>query len=171
MKKFMSMVLSAALTLSLATPAAAAAEVDAPAPAESSAPEKGSTDRRLAQVTEKVKATLGIGDQYEEFYGELMENELGTAWNLNWSGNGEKISVEAAESGKILRYHVFSEEAGSSPSANGGGVVPTFPAVSREQAQKSAEAFLKKVLDSQENAQFSDQDSSRLSMSSHRFTG
>ena len=50
--------------------------MDAPAPAESSAPEKGSTDRRLAQVTEKVKATLGIGDQYEEFYGELMENEL-----------------------------------------------------------------------------------------------
>lgn len=176
MKRILSMALSAALMLTLAAPAAAetAAEAESPAvPSESAAPDKSNTDQRLAQVTAKVKATLSIGDEYEEFYGELRENELAPVWDLNWSGNGVSLTVEATETGKILNYYL-SDESNSyeTPSYGSGNYVPAFPAVSREQAQKSAEAFLKKVLDpSMETARFSDRNTGRLSMSSHRFGG
>ena len=177
MRRIMSIVLSTAMTLSLAAPAAALTEVEkeppAPPPLEVAAPETSSADQRLTQVTAKVKETLSIGDEYEEFYGELMENELAPVWDLNWSGNGTTLSVEATESGKVLRYYLFDEEDASSPSTPlDGNYVPAFPAVSREQAQKSAEAFLKKVLDaSVESARFSDRVIGRLSTSSHRFSG
>lgn len=176
MKRILSMALSAALMLTLAAPAAAetAAEAESPAvPSESAAPDKSNTDQRLAQVTAKVKATLSIGDEYEEFYGELRENELAPVWDLNWSGDGVSLTVEATETGKILNYYL-SDESNSyeTPSYGSGNYVPAFPAVSREQAQKSAEAFLKKVLDpSMETARFSDRNTGRLSMSSHRFGG
>ena len=176
MKRILSMALSAALTLSLAAPAAAktAAEPEAPAPSESAAPGKSNTDQRLAQVTAKVKETLSIGDEYEEFYGELRENELAPVWDLNWSGSGVSLAVEATESGKILSYYLSEESSGyDTPAVYGGGsYIPAFPAVSREQAQKPAEAFLKKVLDGPvESARFSDRDIGRLSTSSHRFSG
>lgn len=177
MKRILSMVLSAALMLSLGAPAAAkaAAEAESPAvPSESAAPDKSNTDQRLAQVTAKVKATLSIGDEYEKFYGELRENELAPVWDLNWSGNGVSLTVEATEKGKILNYYLSDESGGyETPAYSGGGnYVPAFPAVSREEAQKSAEAFLKKVLDSSmETVRFSDRDTGRLSTSSHRFGG
>lgn len=176
MKRILSMALSAALTLALATPAAAktAVAAESPAPSESAASSKANADQRLAQVTAKVKAALSIGDEYEEFYGELRENELAPVWDLNWSGNGVSLTVEATEKGNILSYYL-SEESGSHdmPSSYGSGnYVPAFPAVSKEQARKSAEAFLKKVLDpSLETARFSDRNTGRLSTSSHRFGG
>lgn len=161
MKRIASMILSAALMLTLAVPAAAAAE----------APAASSTDQRLAQVTAKVKKTLGIGDEYEEFYGELSENEISPVWDLNWSREGERLSVTASESGKVLSYYLSEDGEYSTPSS-GGGFAPAFPVVSREQAQQSAEAFLKKVLDSSlETAVFSDRNTGRLDTSSHRFNG
>ncbi len=178
MKRILSMALSAALMLTLTAPAAATAaaepEAPAPSPGESAALGSSNTDQRLAQVTVKVKETLSIGDEYEEFYGELRENELAPVWDLNWSGNGVSLTVSATEAGKILSCYFSDESSGyDTPSVYGGGnYIPAFPAVSREQAQKSAEAFLKKVLDgSVESARFSDRDTGRLSTSSHRFSG
>ena len=86
MKRILSMALSAALMLTLTAPAAATAaaepEAPAPSPGESAALGSSNTDQRLAQVTVKVKETLSIGDEYEEFYGELRENELAPVWDL-----------------------------------------------------------------------------------------
>ena len=42
-------------------------------------------DQRLAEVASKVKAALDIGDEYKEFTGNLMENELVPQWSLEWS--------------------------------------------------------------------------------------
>ena len=138
MKRILSMALSAALMLTLTAPAAATAaaepEAPAPSPGESAALGSSNTDQRLAQVTVKVKETLSIGDEYEEFYGELRENELAPVWDLNWSGNGVSLTVSATEAGKILSCYFSDESSGyDTPSVYGGGnYIPAFPAVSRE---------------------------------------
>lgn len=120
MKKFFSFVLSAALLLTLAVPAAAAEET---------------ADQRLAGVTAKVKAVLGIGDEYEEFYGELQEQELTPVWSLSWSREEDRIEVLATEEGKVLSYYLYENGSTAVPSVEGGGVLPVFPALSQEEAQ------------------------------------
>ena len=55
--KFAAALTGAALSLSLVAPALAAE----------------AADQRLARVTLEVKGTLGIGDEYTEFYGEPDE--------------------------------------------------------------------------------------------------
>lgn len=157
MKKFFSFVLSAALLLTLAVPAAAAEET---------------ADQRLAGVTAKVKAVLGIGDEYEEFYGELQEQELTPVWSLSWSREEDRIEVLATEEGKVLSYYLYENGSTAVPSVEGGGVLPVFPALSQEEAQARGEAFLKKVLDAPlETASFAERSAGRLNMSSYRFSG
>ncbi|MDE7244569.1 MAG: hypothetical protein K2O18_11450 [Oscillospiraceae bacterium] len=167
MKKLASLILSAALTLALTAPAAAAAVPSSPTvPATSSAP---TSDQRLASVTAKVKATLGIGDEYTEFYGDLSETEISPFWDLNWSADGIHLNVEATETGKILSYYL--SETDNDPYAGIGNFPPTFPAVSRTQARQSAEAFLKKVLQSPESYRLSEQNTGMLDTATHRFSG
>lgn len=151
MKKWLSFVLALALLCGLAAPAGAQGE---------------STDARLAQVTVKVKETLGIGDEYESFYGELWENELAPTWSLNWEGDGVRLSVEATEEGKVLRYDLYREDASS------GEAAPAFPAVSRAKAREKAEAFLNAVLEKPlESASFDEGNTGSLDTTSHRFSG
>lgn len=155
MKRLPSLFLSVLLLAALGIPASAAGS---------------STDQRLAQVTAKVKKTLEIGDEYTEFYGELRENELAPVWSLNWSRQEDSISVTATESGVVLSYN-FSVEDGTQI-YRGQEFPPTFPAMSRDQAQRSAEAFLDKVLDSPlETAIFNQQSSSSMNTETYRFSG
>lgn len=157
MKRFLSALLSALLLVTLCVPAAAAAEETA--------------DQRLAKVTAKVKATLGIGDEYTTFSGELWENELTPTWSLNWSREEDRISVTATEDGKVLSYNLYLEEDAASP-ASDSQFPPVFPAVGTEEAQKAAEGFLKRVLDpSLETASFHEGGSTRLSGGVYRLGG
>ena len=157
MKRFFSFLLSAALVLALAAPAGAAEET---------------ADQRLAQVTAKVKTVLGIGDEYEEFYGELWEQELTPIWNLSWSREEDSIEVTATEEGKVLSYCLYESGSAAVPGVEGGGILPTFPALSREQAQARGEAFLKRVLAGpMETAVFAERTDNQLNMSSYRFGG
>lgn len=154
MKRFFSLVLSAVLLATLGVPARAA--------------EENSADQRLAQVTAKVKKVLDIGDEYTSFHGELRENELAPVWDLEWSRETDRISVTAAEDGKVLRYYFFEENTPASSQS----VSLAFPAVSREEAQRTAEAFLGRVLDpALESAAFEGNDAARLNSGVYRFSG
>lgn len=152
MKRYFSLFLSALLLLTLGTPALA---------------EEEKTDQRLAQVAAQAKKSLGIGDGYEEFYGELWENELAPVWSLTWEREEDSLHVTAAGSGKVLSYSL-SENTDTSART----FPPSFPALTTEQARARAEAFLKQVLDSPlESAVFSENSYSRLESGTCRFSG
>lgn len=128
MKKALSLFLTAALLGTLCLPAAAAEAADA----------------RLTAVTQTVKTTLGIDTgRYTDFYGDLSENELAPTWDLTWSGEDGSLNVTAGENGKVLRYY-RSDYGTESPD---GAFGPTLPKLTREEAQKTAQAFLDRVLE------------------------
>lgn len=128
MKKLVSLVLIVCLAATLVLPAAAA---------------DAALDSRLAKVTLSVKQTLGIGDEYPEFSGNLTEGEPLALWNLNWNSDHSNIQVSATESGKIVSYYVYDDaRTYVSPT----GELRKFPKLSRSQAEKVAQAFLTRVL-------------------------
>ena len=60
------------------------------------------SDARLIRVTQAVKSTLSIPDDYAQFSGEPTETPLGTRWELSWSGEDKNLSVTATEAGLSL---------------------------------------------------------------------
>ncbi|BDF66078.1 hypothetical protein CE91St43_00500 [Oscillospiraceae bacterium] len=150
-RRIVTAALALALGMSLGAPALAADAADA----------------RLTKVTQAVKATLSISDEYTEFYGEPSETPLGTKWGLEWGGEDKGISVIAADDGKVLSMNTWES---SDQRENGFG--PSFPAMTRAQAQEKAQAFLEKVLTSGERAVFDEDDSTAvLSAESYSFRG
>ena len=129
MKRWMSLLLCAALLAALAIPAAA---------------EEAGADTRLARVTQAVKTTLGLDtDGYETFQGDCYEQELASVWTLRWSGSAGSLTVEALEDGTVVSYRLTEPEA-----AEGiGGGLPSFPQGDPEAAAAAAEAFMDRVLD------------------------
>lgn len=153
MKKLLCAILSVTLALGLSLPAAAA---------------QTSADQALAQVTAQVKQTLGIGDDYDTFYGELSDNGNTSYWSLNWSSEDRSLLVEADQSGKVMGYYLNT---GGGTSSSPGGL-PAFPATSRAQAQELAQAFLNKVLDpALEKAQFDAERGISTADDQYRFSG
>ena len=135
MKRTCSLLLAAILAGTLATPAAAAATPAA--------------DDRLTQVTQAVKETLGLGDDYTSFYGELQEDSYRALWSLTWETEQQStLRVTAGEDGAIYLY-TNSTDAASTPDNS---AVSTFPALSRDQARAKAQAFLDQVLTAPESA-------------------
>lgn len=174
MKKCICMILSALMILSL-TAAAFNTEGSAPQGEQSEevteptpmAAEK-SVDQRLAAVAAKVKATLNISDEYEEFTGDLWENELAPRWSLNWNRESDSISVEAFENGQISNYYFYENDESYRSVRD---FPPAFPTITRKQAQQYAQKFLKNVLDSSETVTFSERSTGRLNTETHRFSG
>lgn len=138
MKRLLSLALAASLMAALALPAAAAED---------------DTQARLTRVTQAVKTALDLDtDQYEEFSGDCYE-ELVPVWTLQWSGHkdGQNLTVEALEDGTVIQYQLNG--AAAVPVSRGGDF-PVFPAAEeRENARRTAEDFLKKVLDPMESAE------------------
>ena len=138
MKRLLSLVLTLALLGALALPAAAEEDSDA----------------RLAAVTLRVKETLGIDTQvYDQFYGDLTENELAPAWYLSWSGEAGSLEVTATEDGKILRYDRYDEDVSNRRDTL------SLPEGDPVQAQAAAQAFLDRVLGEEESAELEPFDS------------
>ena len=153
MKRTCSLLLAAILAGTLATPAAAAATPAA--------------DDRLTQVTQAVKETLGLGDDYTSFYGELQEDSYRALWSLTWETEQQStLRVTAGEDGAIYLY-TNSTDAASTPDNS---AVSTFPALSRDQARAKAQAFLDQVLTAPESADLAaDTGRSAASSDSHYF--
>ena len=152
MKRVLSVILTVTLALGLSLPAAA----------------QTTADQALAQVTAQVKQTLGIGDDYDSFYGERTDSGGVSYWTLNWSGEDRSLMVEADGNGKVMSYYLNT---GGGSSSSGGGL-PAFPATSRTEAQTLAQAFLDKVLDAAlEKARFDAGSSSASASDQYRFSG
>lgn len=141
MKKLLSMLLVLTLLGSLALPAAA--EEDASA--------------RLTKVTQAVKTRLDLDtDAYEDFHGECYDEELAAIWYLRWENgpNDSSLSIEALEDGTVISYRVNTNDA---VPVYWRGDLPKFPEEQDASADReTAEAFLKKVLVSNETAELED---------------
>ena len=105
-RRIVTAALALALGMSLGAPALAADAADA----------------RLTKVTQAVKATLSISDEYTEFYGEPSETPLGTKWGLEWGGEDKGISVTAADDGKVLSMNTWR-----APTSGKTALAPAFP--------------------------------------------
>lgn len=151
-RKLLSAVLALTLGMGLAVPALAA----------------GTAEERLVKVTQAVKSTLGVEDEYEEFYGEPNETLLGSRWSLSWTAPDKSLSVTATEEGKVLSMSLWQ----NSPAAvrrNG----LHFPAMTLSQAKILADSFLDRVLTEGEEAVYSDgwDSSAGLNVSQYSFGG
>lgn len=150
MKRTLSLLLSAAL---LATPAAAASST---------------ADQRLSQVTQTVKDILKLDNSYTSFHGDFQEDPLRALWELDWTAADQStLTVTAGEDGTIYRYQYYP----GNESTAGSGQLPTFPEISRADAQKTAQAFLDQVLGDNESADLSASDRTpSLTSSDHTFS-
>ena len=102
-------------------------------------------DARLKNVTELVKGTLDLDtDAYTDFSGNLSEEELGVAWNLDWSRNDANLHVEALDDGTIISYWYND----NTQIYRYNPYLPTFPKMDNQAAKAAARAFLDRVLDS-----------------------
>ncbi|MCL1983376.1 MAG: S-layer homology domain-containing protein [Clostridiales bacterium] len=122
MKKTISFIITATLLLASAVPAFAA-------PGDS---------KELEQAIQKVKSVIDISDEASIFdYNTWDDPESGKMLSLNWNDkNYEKsYNVSMNEEGVILSFNFYEYR-------EGGGI----GSLTREQGQKSAEAFLSKVL-------------------------
>lgn len=128
MKRLLSLAAALCLISALAVPAAAA----------------NTADTRLTAVTQTVKNTLGLDTTaYNDFSGELSENQLAPMWHLTWKGDVGVLNVTATEAGKVLSLYRYDAAENS-----GGDTGPAFPAHNSDQAKAAALAFLGRVLDS-----------------------
>ena len=131
MNRLIAFSLAALLLAGLCVPAMAAAE---------------SADERLARVTQAVKDTLGLDTEaYADFHGDVYEQELGTVWSLDWSGDDVSLSVQALEDGTVVSYR--RSDGDDAELWLRGGSLPTLPRVDAAAAKTAAEAFLARVLD------------------------
>ena len=65
-----------------------------PVAANTSSSSEETVNERLATVTRLVK-TLDVGDEYTQFSGSLLDKSIRELWTLNWSSDGERLSVTA----------------------------------------------------------------------------
>lgn len=148
-RKLLSAALALSLGLSLSMPAMAA----------------GTADARLAKVTLAVKETLGVKDEYEEFYGEPDETELGTRWGLSWTAQDKSLSVTATEEGKVLS---MSQWRNSPTVVRRDGL--HFPDMTPTEAKALADAFLDRVLTEGERAVYSDTMSGSVGLNATQYS-
>ncbi len=139
LKRITAVCLSIVLMLVMAVPALAAGE---------------SLDAELARVTKAVKETLGIGDSYTKFDGNVSDRNSYRTWNLDWSAEDETLSVTADTNGKIFSYYRYKNR--YDKDQYGYGYSPAFPKVSRSDAQAAAKAFVEKLLKTGETIVFED---------------
>lgn len=132
-----------------------ARETPVPVAANTSSSSEETVNERLATVTRLVKKTLDVGDEYTQFSGSLLDKSIRELWTLNWSSDGERLSVTADSTGKIFRLSRYTD---SYDYYYSNDFAPKFPAVTRDQAKKQAEAFLDKVLAANESCELTASD-------------
>lgn len=127
-KKIGAVLISLCVTMSLMTSAALGAEADS---------------KSLEDAILNVKSIISISDDYSNFSYSSDEVDNGenkvNVWNLNWTSDDEKlgeISAEIDSYGNLISYNKFQDNESESGLAK----------VSNEEAEASAEEFLKKVM-------------------------
>ncbi|MGI5972082.1 MAG: S-layer homology domain-containing protein [Oscillospiraceae bacterium] len=156
-KRTAALIISLVMLVSLSAPAFAAGE---------------SLDEKLARVTLIVKETLGIEDKYTDFSGDFTEQGSTSYWNLSWTSEEESLYVTADENGKVLRYS-DNQYSIYDRINNFYGYAPIFSKTNAKDAFPVAEAFIKKVLDDNESADFGEYDTQYFAVnaSDYSFSG
>jgi hypothetical protein len=94
----------------------------------------------LSKNIQKVKTLFKIGDEYEDFDKHQYENYNGkNITSLSWSGKNKHIGVDIDEEGNIIGY--WKNEYGSDRNTR----VYKFPKITKEQGEKIAKDFIKKL--------------------------
>ena len=131
MKRAVCLIFSLLLALTAAVPALA---MTPPAPAED-------MEATLQDITLLVKNTLDIGDDYTDFYSSYNDG-LRPSWYLDWSAEGEDLSVQYTTDGVITEvFHWRSSESSNSFY----GFDAAFPALSESAARRQAAAWLARL--------------------------
>ncbi len=154
-KKILSLMLAAALILSLGVSAFAAGDT-------------ASTE--LARVTLAVKNAVDIGNDYEEFNGNFDDDGPVRRWHLWWNNGMESVDVTAADDGKVLSYSYYSDSTAYYSYSE--HYAPKFPATTYANAQSVADRFVNGVLGEEEGCQWSEASANtNLGASYYNFNG
>ncbi|MCF6461731.1 YcdB/YcdC domain-containing protein [Clostridium sp. Cult3] len=103
-------------------------------------PSNGFAEDGLDKRIEEVKALFEIGDDYERFdkyQYDIYDGRKIT--NLSWKFDGKNIGVGIDEEGNVTGYWKNIYDTGKTPR------IDKFPKITREQGEKIAKNFIKKV--------------------------
>lgn len=104
--------------------------------------------QQLADITLQVKNTLGVDDDYTEFYSDFSDG-LFPRWSLNWSDDSRQLSVDVSAGGVIQNVYRWED---SEKLDRFYGFDPAFPALTRTEAEEQAEAWFEKLFTGEESA-------------------
>src|SRR5699024_234094 len=94
----------------------------------------------LSKDIQKIKTLFKIGEEYERFNKHQYEGINGkNITNLSWSGQNKNIGVDIDEEGNITGYWK------SEYSPNRDTRIFKFPKITKEEGEKIAKDFLKKL--------------------------
>ncbi|MCD7748613.1 MAG: S-layer homology domain-containing protein [Oscillospiraceae bacterium] len=165
MKRLLCLVLTLIMVFALS--ASAWAEVEIVEVEEEAAGLEAGLESTLSDVTLAVKNTLGISDDYTDFYSSYSDDIL-PQWYLTWSSDTEQISITASTEGLVLDVYRWNT---SDSYDSFYGFDAAFPAIGQEEAHAQAEDWLARLLDEDETARI---DSVRTSLGTdgyYRFSG
>ena len=131
------------------------------------------TNERLAKITATVKNLLNLNtDQYSHFTGDLDDNPMYPVWHLFWKDNDSRKSLEidVTEGGIIKELCRHEPEISLSTQEKITLHFPTLPDGKFADAKKTAVAFLRKVLASNESFNFIEQYNNSI-FSDYKFRG
>ncbi|SHD78016.1 YcdB/YcdC domain-containing protein [Schnuerera ultunensis] len=94
----------------------------------------------LSKNIQKVKTLFKIGEEYEHFNKHQYDVFNGkNITNLSWSGQNRHISVDVDEEGNIIGYWKSEYSTDKNPR------IYKFPKITKEQGEKAAKDFIKKL--------------------------
>ena len=151
MKRIVSLLLCLCLAAALTAPALAETEME----------------DELTRITQTVKQTLDIDDDYTSFSGSYNDG-LRPGWYLYWSDDGRDLSVTCDENGVVLEAYFWR---GSDRGNSFYGFDAAFPALTQEMAEKQAETWLSRLMGEGESARIDGHTVSLTEQGEHRFFG
>ncbi len=133
MKRIVSFAAALCLLLALSVPALA---------------ETPDMEAALTEAAAGVKQTLEIGDDYTDFSGSYNDG-LRPGWYMYWTKEGEELSVTCDENGVITEVYRWIN---NTQRISSYGFDAHFPSVSKAEAEKTANYWLKRLMGEQERA-------------------
>lgn len=156
MKRVLSLAAVICLLAALFVPAQAATEI-----------KTQELESTLTAIAADVKQTLEIGDDYTDFSGNYNDG-LRPGWYMYWTKDDGELSVTCDENGIITEVYRWTS-GGTRNSFY--GFDAHFPSITKEDAQKQAEYWLKKLMGENERARIESVSVSLTEDGEYRFGG
>ena len=98
-------------------------------------------DAALAELVLQVKNTLEIDDGYTELTNDYFDGVV-PYWSLSWSDDARHLNVDVREDGTVLNVNRWDDAVNTDRFY---GFDPSFPALSRQEAEDQANKWLSKL--------------------------